>query len=53
MQNRIVAESDLSPKYSKVIAAGLVALTKSEKSYLKKWEKAERLEVIGMPIIRT
>ena len=46
MQNRIAAESELSPKYSKVLAAGLVALTKSEKSYLKKWEKADRLEVI-------
>ena len=46
MQNRKVAEQELSSKYKKVIAAGLVALTKSEKEYLRKWDQAERLEVI-------
>lgn len=46
MQNRKLAEKDLNPRYRKVVAAGLVALTKSEKQYLKKWDKAERLDVL-------
>lgn len=44
LQNRTIVEEgfDIS-KYSKVYAAGLVALTESEKNFLRVWDKSEKL----------